>query len=64
MQGAAVAVRVLDIQAAQVAQVAVAMVALTQAITAHQEQPTRVVVLVAIDLVHQPQAMAAPALLF
>jgi hypothetical protein len=53
---------VLVTQAAQAAQVAVAMVALTQALTEHQVQPTQAVVLVAIDLVHQQQAMAAPAL--
>jgi hypothetical protein len=64
MLAAVAAALVLVTQAAQAAQVAVAMVALTQALTAHQAQPTRVVVLVAIGLVHQPQAMAGLELSF
>jgi hypothetical protein len=63
MLAAVAAALVLVTQAAQAAQVAVAMVALTQALTEHQVQPTQAVVLVAIGMVHQQQAMAVPALL-
>ena len=59
-----VVAQILQRLVVQAALAVVVMVALTQALTAHQGQPTQAVVLVAIGMVHQQQAMAVPALSF
>ena len=64
MQAVEEAALVAAIQAALVALAVVVMVALTQALTEHQVQPTQAVVLAAIGMVHQPQAMAGLELSF